>query len=85
MESNIIMGSRGAEKLVGKGDMFFAPQGTDKPRRVQGCFISDEEVESVAEFVKNSSAADYSQEILQEIEQNAPLRESLRWITHKHP
>lgn len=73
MESNIIMGSRGAEKLVGKGDMFFAPQGTDKPRRVQGCFISDEEVESVAEFVKNSSAADYSQEILQEIEQNAAV------------
>lgn len=71
MESNIIMGTRGAEKLVGKGDMFYAPQGTDKPRRVQGCFISDEEVEEVAEFVKNSSEADYSEEILQEIEQNA--------------
>ena len=71
MESNIIMGTRGAEKLVGKGDMFFAPQGTTKPRRVQGCFISDEEVEEVAEFVKNSSEADYSEEILQEIEQNA--------------
>lgn len=71
MESNIIMGTRGAEKLVGKGDMFFAPQGTNKPSRVQGCFISDEEVEEVAEFVKNSSEADYSQEILQEIEQNA--------------
>lgn len=71
MESNIIMGTRGAEKLVGKGDMFFAPQGTTKPRRVQGCFISDEEVEEVAEFVKSSSEADYSDEILQEIEQNA--------------
>ena len=71
MESNIIMGTRGAEKLVGKGDMFYAPQGTDKPRRVQGCYISDEEVEEVAEFVKNSSEAEYSEEILQEIEQNA--------------
>lgn len=71
MESNIIMGTRGAEKLVGKGDMFYAPQGTDKPRRVQGCFISDEEVEEVAEFVKSSSEAEYSEEILQEIEQNA--------------
>lgn len=70
MESNIIMGTRGAEKLLGKGDMFYAPQGADKPRRVQGCFISDEEVEKVAEFVKNASETDYSQEILNEIEQN---------------
>jgi S-DNA-T family DNA segregation ATPase FtsK/SpoIIIE len=71
MESNIIMGTRGAEKLLGKGDMFYVPQGALKPRRVQGCFISDEEVEKVAEFVKASSEAEYSQEILQEIEQNA--------------
>ncbi len=71
MESNIIMGTRGAEKLLGKGDMFYAPQGASKPRRVQGCFISDEEVEKVAEYVKNASETDYSQEILQEIEQNA--------------
>ena len=71
LESNIIMGTRGAEKLLGKGDMFYAPQGATKPKRVQGCFISDEEVESVAEFVKNSSETDYSDEILNEIEQNA--------------
>ena len=71
MESNIIMGSKGAEKLLGKGDMFYAPQGADKPRRVQGCFISDEEVEAVAEFVKNSSESNYSDDILNEIEQNA--------------
>ncbi len=71
MESNIIMGTRGAEKLLGKGDMFYAPQGSDKPKRVQGCFISDEEVEKVAEFVKNASETEYSQEILNEIEQNA--------------
>ncbi len=71
MESNIIMGTRGAEKLLGKGDMFYAPQGSDKPLRVQGCFISDEEVEKVAEYVKASAEADYSQEIIQEIEQNA--------------
>ncbi len=71
MESNIIMGTRGAEKLLGKGDMFYAPQGASKPKRVQGCFISDEEVEKVAEYVKNASEADYSQEIIQEIEQNA--------------
>ena len=71
LESNIIMGTRGAEKLLGKGDMFYAPQGASKPKRVQGCFISDEEAEAVAEFVKSSAEADYSQEILDEIEQNA--------------
>ncbi len=71
MESNIIMGTRGAEKLLGKGDMFYAPQGADKPKRVQGCYISDEEVEKVAEFVKNASEVEYSQDIMQEIEQNA--------------
>ena len=71
MESNIIMGTRGAEKLLGKGDMFYAPQGADKPKRVQGCCISDEEVEDVVEFVKNSSEADYSDDIITEIENNA--------------
>ena len=71
MESNIIMGSKGAEKLLGKGDMFYAPQGADKPRRVQGCFISDEEVQSVVEFVKNHSDPNYSDEVQQQIDQRA--------------
>ncbi len=71
LESRIILDDSGAEKLVGKGDMLFAPLGTGKPKRVQGCFITDEEVEEVAEFVKNSSEADYSDEIMQQIDQNA--------------
>ena len=70
-DSRIILDENGAEKLVGKGDMLYAPLGAGKPTRVQGCFITDEEAEEVAEFVKTSSEADYSDEILKEIEQNA--------------
>jgi S-DNA-T family DNA segregation ATPase FtsK/SpoIIIE len=51
--------------------MLYGPLGSGKPKRVQGCFITDEEVEEVAEFVKSSSDSDYSEEILKEIEQNA--------------
>ena len=69
-DSRIILDENGAEKLVGKGDMLYAPLGAGKPTRVQGCFITDEEAEEVAEFVKTSSDADYSDEILKEIEQN---------------
>ena len=70
IDSRIILDEGGAEKLVGKGDMLYAPLGAGKPTRVQGCFITDEEAEEVAEFVKTSSEADYSDEILKEIEQN---------------
>ncbi len=71
IDSRIILDESGAEKLVGKGDMLYAPLGAGKTTRVQGCFITDEEAEEIADFVKNSSKADYSDEILQEIEQNA--------------
>ncbi len=71
MESRIILDTMGAEKLVGKGDMLFAPIGSGKPLRVQGCFVTDGEVETVAEFVKSNSAADYNQEVLEEIEKKA--------------
>lgn len=70
IDSRIILDEGGAEKLVGKGDMLYAPLGAGKPTRVQGCFITDEEAEEVAEFVKTSAEADYSDEILKEIEQN---------------
>ena len=52
MESRIILDTTGAEKLVGKGDMLYAPLGQGKPKRVQGCFITDEEVQEVVAFVK---------------------------------
>lgn len=71
MESRIILDTMGAEKLVGKGDMLFAPIGSGKPLRVQGCFVTDGEVEKVAQFVKENSTADYNQEVLEEIEKKA--------------
>lgn len=71
MESRIILDTMGAEKLVGKGDMLYAPIGSGKPLRVQGCFVTDSEVEAVAEYVKDNYVADYNQEILKEIEKKA--------------
>ena len=71
MESRIILDTMGAEKLVGKGDMLYAPIGSGKPLRVQGCFVTDGEVESVAEYVKENYVADYNQQVLDEIEKKA--------------
>ena len=76
MESRIILDTQGAEKLVGRGDMLFAPLGSGKPTRVQGCFISDGEVASVVDFVKkNSGAAQYDDQVMQEIEHHAAEKE----------
>ena len=71
MESRIILDTQGAEKLVGKGDMLYAPIGCGKPLRVQGCFVTDSEVEAVAGFVKEHYIADYNQQVLEEIEKKA--------------
>ena len=71
MESRIILDTMGAEKLVGKGDMLYAPIGSGKPLRVQGCFVTDSEVESVAGYVKDNYNAEYNQQILEEIEKTA--------------
>lgn len=53
VDSRTILDSNGAEKLLGKGDMLFAPQGYPKPARIQGAFVSDEEVSDVVDFLKN--------------------------------
>ena len=71
MESRIILDTPGAEKLVGKGDMLFAPLGQGKPKRVQGCFITDEEVQAVVNSIKAQTASDYSEEIMEQIEKRA--------------
>ncbi len=71
LESRIILDTQGAEKLVGKGDMLFAPIGAGKPLRVQGCFVTDGEVEAVTSYVKENYNADYNQQVLKEIERNA--------------
>lgn len=71
MESRIILDTQGAEKLVGKGDMLYAPIGNGKPKRVQGCFVSDPEVEAVATYVKDNFKTNYDQEVIEEIERKA--------------
>ncbi len=71
MESRIILDTQGAEKLVGKGDMLYAPIGNGKPKRVQGCFVSDPEVEAVASYVKNNYTTAYDQQVMEEIEKKA--------------
>ena len=71
MESRIILDTQGAEKLVGKGDMLYAPIGTGKPKRVQGCFVSDGEVEAVATYIKSNFNASYDQDIMEEINRKA--------------
>ncbi len=71
MESRIILDTQGAEKLVGRGDMLFAPIGSGKPKRVQGCFVSDPEVEAVATYVKSNFNTNYDQNVMEEIEKKA--------------
>ena len=71
MESRIILDTMGAEKLVGKGDMLYAPIGSGTPLRVQGCFVTDTEVEAVAGYVKENYNAEYNQQVLEEIEKTA--------------
>jgi S-DNA-T family DNA segregation ATPase FtsK/SpoIIIE len=71
VDSRTILDMGGAEKLLGHGDMLFSPVGSQKPKRIQGCFVSDSEIESVVNFVKKSQEADYSESIAEEIERNA--------------
>jgi S-DNA-T family DNA segregation ATPase FtsK/SpoIIIE len=69
IDSRTILDSSGAEKLLGKGDMLFYPAGESKPIRIQGAFISEEEVENVVSFVKNQETQlEYSNEILEEMD-----------------
>lgn len=72
VDSRTILDSSGAEKLLGRGDMLYAPVGENKPLRVQGCFISEEEVESVVQFIKKDhEAVKYEEAILDHINNEA--------------
>ena len=75
LESRIILDTTGAEKLVGKGDMLYAPLGAGKPTRVQGCFITPEEIERVVGIVKTTGEAEYSREVMDKIEQAVKEKE----------
>ncbi len=73
VDSRTILDAGGAEKLLGNGDMLFMPVGKTKPLRVQGCFVSNREVESVVEFLKqvDKPTEGYDQDILDEIDRQA--------------
>ena len=70
IDSRTILDQVGAEKLLGKGDMLFYPASASKPVRVQGAFVSDNEVEKIVDFVKSNGVATYNEDILEEIEKS---------------
>ena len=67
VDSRTIIDAGGAEKLLGRGDMLYYPMGTSKPIRIQGCFVTDSEVEGVVEFIKSGKAPEYDEKISEEI------------------
>ena len=73
IDSRTILDSSGAEKLLGRGDMLFSPVGSNKPNRIQGCFVSDEEGEAVVEYIKGDHSADYDDDVMVEIERQAAV------------
>ncbi len=73
MDSRVILDAGGAEKLLGNGDMLYMPVGSPKPVRVQGCFVSDKEVERIVEFIKESFTAEYDESVMEEIERESEM------------
>ena len=69
VDSRTVLDMTGAEKLLGKGDMLFFPSGASKPTRVQGAFISDQEVEKIVDFIKAGGEVTYNEEIIKQIEE----------------
>lgn len=78
VDSRTILDAVGAEKLLGNGDMLFNPVGTSKPTRVQGCFISDAEVERVVDHIKSQAQTTYNEETIHEIEAKAAAAENAK-------
>jgi S-DNA-T family DNA segregation ATPase FtsK/SpoIIIE len=73
VDSRTILDMGGAEKLLGRGDMLFYPVGAAKPIRVQGCNVTDSEVEKVVAFIKEDEAVSYDQTIVAEIDRHIPV------------
>ncbi len=73
VDSRTIIDSAGAEKLMGKGDMLYFPVGMPKPVRVQGCWVSEKEIDRVVEFIKRSFSLAYDEGVMAEIDKQAEL------------
>jgi len=67
IDSRTILDAGGAEKLMGRGDMLYALQGAGKPTRVQGCFVSDDEVQRIVDFVRGKHTAEYDEDVLEQM------------------
>ena len=67
IDSRTILDAGGAEKLLGKGDMLYAPQGSGKPTRVQGCFVSEEEVQRIVDYVRGKHTAEYNEDVIEQM------------------
>lgn len=72
-DSRVILDSSGAEKLLGNGDMLYMPVGMPKALRVQGCFVSDKEVERTVEFIKQTFQAEYDELVMEEVERQTEM------------
>ncbi len=75
VDSRTILDSMGAEKLLGKGDMLYAPRGANKPMRIQGNFLSDDEIEGIISYIKQQYEAEYDESILEHIEREQEMNE----------
>ena len=81
VDSRTILDTVGAEKLLGNGDMLFNPVGMSKPVRIQGAFLSDEEIENVVSFIKTQEEVEYDSEIMDEIARNAAADNSKKKVS----
>ncbi|MBQ7098046.1 MAG: DNA translocase FtsK [Clostridia bacterium] len=75
VDSRTILDSMGAEKLLGKGDMLYAPRGANKPMRIQGNFLSDDEIEGIISYIKQQYEAEYDESILEHIEREQEMND----------
>lgn len=73
IDSRTILDMSGAEKLLGRGDMLFLPSGSNKPLRVQGCYVTDREIENIVNYIKERQQSDYNDKITDEINKNVDL------------
>lgn len=78
IDSRTIIDQAGAEKLLGRGDMLFNPVGSSKPNRLQGCFVSNEEIKAVVDFIKGDRTANYDSDVMFEIERQAAIEKKQR-------